>query len=566
MLRRVFITIAAMAISVLAGFAAYQIHEPQAPQLAALMPSGALLYIESPDFHSLLADWSGSAEKQAWLGSDDYAVFSRSRLFGRLAQAQEEFARAAGVPSNMQLLDEVAGKQSAFAWYDIGKLEFLYITHLPSANFDQSALWQARGNFEQRQSNGMNFYVRTDPESKRTVAFATAGDYVVLGTREDLVANALALLGGAKLQTVSGETWYADSVKAAKTPGDLRMVLNLTKIVPSPYFRSYWIQQNVTEMKQYRAAISDLYRAGAAYHEERVLLRREPESEAAAGSDVAVLAAAVPKDAGFYKAWAWPNAAQVTATLREKLLDPQPAAAMNHEYAPSVAVGQNAGSAADLETRIDEAPAVAPGDAWTELGPAITAAQVTGALEVESSYAQKDGVFYGFHSAVVLAAAHGWNAGQMGTLIADGVNAQASTSHLGAHWVRVKDYEQLDGLLRLYFTVQGKYLILANDADLLEATAANLREAPTANGSEVLAAGFNHARESKGFLGIVSPIDRANMRGSQDGAAHSGSEGPAFFSGNMASLSRMFAGVKSESMVERDAGAKAEQTVIYQWQ
>ena len=108
--------------------------------LAAMMPDGALLYLESADFQSLISDWNQSPEKQSWLKSDNYAVFSRSRLFGRLAEAQSEFATAAGLPPDMQLVSEIAGKQSAFAWYDIGKLEFVYLTRMPSGAFNQSRL------------------------------------------------------------------------------------------------------------------------------------------------------------------------------------------------------------------------------------------------------------------------------------------------------------------------------------------------------------------------------------------------------------------------------------------
>ena len=54
------------------------------------------------------------------------------------------------------------------------------------------------------------------------------------------------------------------------------MVLNLEKIVPSPYFRSYWVQQNITDLKQYSAAISDLTFSGKEYREERILLRKTP--------------------------------------------------------------------------------------------------------------------------------------------------------------------------------------------------------------------------------------------------------------------------------------------------
>src|SRR5580704_6561941 len=161
------------------------------PHLAAMLPDGALFYLESPDFQSLIADWNQSPQKQAWLKSDNYDVFSRSRLCERLSAAQSEFATAAGLPPDMQLVTEVAGRQSAFAWYDIGKLEFVYLTRMPSGSFAQSRLWQARGKFEDRQSAGNDFYLRTDPQSGRTVAFATVDDWVILATREDLVANTL---------------------------------------------------------------------------------------------------------------------------------------------------------------------------------------------------------------------------------------------------------------------------------------------------------------------------------------------------------------------------------------
>ena len=92
------------------------------PDLARLVPAGSLLYIEAKDFGNLLADWKGSDEKRLWFASDNFQVFSRSRLYLKLQQAQTEFAAAAGVPPDMDLLANVAGSQSALAIYDIGKL------------------------------------------------------------------------------------------------------------------------------------------------------------------------------------------------------------------------------------------------------------------------------------------------------------------------------------------------------------------------------------------------------------------------------------------------------------
>src|SRR5580693_8931400 len=153
---------AATAAVLLAALFAWAVSKPLAPQLAAtlapavpsplagFMPPGAVLYIEAKDFSSLLAEWNASPEKQQWLRSENCEAFSRSRLLLRLADARQEFASAAGVSPDMNLLSQAAGKESALALYDIGNLQFVYISRVPSASAMQTALWQARTKFEPR--------------------------------------------------------------------------------------------------------------------------------------------------------------------------------------------------------------------------------------------------------------------------------------------------------------------------------------------------------------------------------------------------------------------------------
>ncbi len=145
-----------------AGWATYQnIAQLPAASLARLMPQDAVLLLEASDFRAALADWNSSPQKQLWLNTDNHEVFSRSRLLLRLKQAQDEFAAAAGLAPDMSFLGDVAGEQSALAVYDIGKLQLLYVTHLPSARAMQSGIWQQRGKFETREINGKQFYVRS---------------------------------------------------------------------------------------------------------------------------------------------------------------------------------------------------------------------------------------------------------------------------------------------------------------------------------------------------------------------------------------------------------------------
>jgi hypothetical protein len=93
--------------------------------LAELTPAGAMLYLEAKNLSSLLTDWNGSAEKKTWLASDNYQVFSRSRLYLRLQQSFEEYSQTMGLAPDMTLLGSVAGGESALAIYDISNLEFV---------------------------------------------------------------------------------------------------------------------------------------------------------------------------------------------------------------------------------------------------------------------------------------------------------------------------------------------------------------------------------------------------------------------------------------------------------
>jgi hypothetical protein len=76
------------------GWAAYRAAAPAPQPLSKFVPAGPLLYMEAKDFSSLLSDWNSSPQKQQWMQSDNYEVFSRSRLFLRLKGASDQFAAA----------------------------------------------------------------------------------------------------------------------------------------------------------------------------------------------------------------------------------------------------------------------------------------------------------------------------------------------------------------------------------------------------------------------------------------------------------------------------------------
>jgi len=550
------------------------------PELPALLPEGALLSIEARDFSSLLRDWNTSEEKRAWLLSNNHAAFSNSRLFTRLSQAQDEFSAAAGLPADGSLLEKVAGKESCLGLYDIGNLEFVYVTRLDQQEIENSPLWQTRSKFEQRTEAGTAFYVHKDAHSSRTAAFAARDGWLILGTREDLVAGVLDRFAGTASQNLAAEGWFADAVKqAAGERGDLRMVLNLDKLVRTPYFRSYWIQGNITEMKQYLSAVSDLYRSSQSYREERVLVRRAGPAAPLQG-DVRAIAALAPEDAAFYAAQASPDPKALLQSLRDNLLEMRPEQqATRYTYAPAAAQAENAGSAAQLDIPIDKAPvAVKQVDAFEPLRALLLAQQPDAVLEVYSTRAPKDGVFVSLQTAMVVSAPRNWDEDAVREALTQALLPGLTAGKLGAQWEKragsekragaAGGYLALDGAVPLYAAVNGKQLLLANDSILLETLLARSQKASPAVGDENLtyAALFRHTQEQSNFRRLMAQLDLAGRRGGADPQEEtSGGETPAFFSGDVASFSRAFSRVESERIEERDLGAKVAQTVTYQW-
>jgi len=548
------------------GWAAYRAAAPAAQPLSKYVPAGPLLYLEAKDFSALLSDWNSSPQKRQWIQSDDYEVFSRSRLFLRLKGASDQFTVAAGLPPDMNFLTQVSGERSALALYDIGNLQFLYITYLPSAKSMETTLWQTRAKFEPRSAGGVDFYLRRDPESKREVAFAIAGDYLLLATREDLMAGALQLISGKPDRTIESEPWWTQSTAAAGPAGDLRMVLDLEKLVPNGYFRTYWVQQNITDLSQYSAAVSDLVRSSREYREERVLIRKK-ELEAGPSADgpstAAELARLVPDDAGVYVSVANPPADACFALLETKLLAPHLGPQPASQIAPQVQLTSGEqGGGSDLETRIDQAPATRSAQQSTStLQELLNKTPILASLQVQSTQGDKAGVFARMHSAVVLVAASDWNEAGVQSALTDFIRPGLTASQLGVAWQQESGYQELDGLWPLAAAVRGKYLLVSDAPALMESMLSNFSRKSDRKPAELLAA-FNHRREHDNFTRFASFVDRPNI-----GIAYgqNSERQPQFFSGNMASLSSTLAAVSAETIEVRGDGSKVRQTVTYEW-
>lgn len=548
--------ILAAALALLVAATAWVQTAARNPPLTRFLPPGPLLVLEARDFSGLLADWNGSREKTAWLASANYAEFQRSKLYLRLDEARREFAAAAGVTPNADLLEAVAGGESVLGLYEIGELRFVYITEMTAARATAHKLWEARGEFEPREAADVTFYARSDAESGREAAFAVIDERLVLGTSADLVAGALERLGAdPQPPSAAQDAWYTDAVSQTGERGEVRLVHHLAQLRPTPYFRSYWVQQNITDLGAYTAGVADFRPEAGRVVETRVLLKAEASEPGADDTGLGAVTRLVPDEAGLYRAWAAPSAEQAVELLQRKILAPESASrSARHAYAPPApADAGRVGSEADLETRIDREPpkpVQATFDRATVLA-LVEAAGPGALLAVEATRETPGSVFLDSDAAVTILASSPWDSAAARRTLSDAVAPLWTASGLGAAWIERPDGAYaLDGLVPLYVHVQGEYLTVTDSETLLEAILSRFSQEVPPHPAR-FSGGFRHAQEGDRYRTWMSQLDF--LRG----------QGPHLFSGNIGSLSRTLERVEALEVARIDRGDRLEETVVY---
>jgi hypothetical protein len=554
----------------LATLAWMQVNQPAQPPLASLMPAGPLIYLEAKDFHSLLNEWNQSGVKRTWLAGANYKVFANSNLVQKLDGLYREYGKVAGFLPGLPGTLEIAGRESALGLYDLREQQFVYITRVDESQLTKSQLWSMREKFTARETSGISFWLRRDDTSNRTVAFAFTGGWLVLATRDDLMAGALALIARRPGASLADEPWFTGAVAQAGSAGELRMALNMQALVSDVHFRSYWIQRNVSELRPFSAGLADLNRTPAEIAEDRLFLRA-PEQVATLPPESALDAAAAlralaPPDAALVKCWAAPAADAVESLIEDKLLNPETRPLNPWEYAPEAAsTDAAAGSEQDLETRIDE-PALP--DTGGKLNPGALRALIARAapdalVQIQTSAAA--GRFIRTPTVLVLSAPAPWDAAPLRDVLTAAVETLWSTAGLGVTFQPTTlghhAAEQLSGLAPLLFAVEGRQLFLANDATLLQAALNRIGTAPLPRGP-AYAAEFRHTRERADYLRIMQALDFSG-RPQMFFFNPQGNAAPHFFSENLNSLSAAFSFVNTISVTRSETPLVEKQRVVY---
>ena len=365
----------------------------------------------------------------------------------------------------------------------------------------------------------------------------------------------------AQRPSIASESWFNDAVKAA-APGAnrLRLVYNLKRLIATPHFRSYWIQRNSGDLREFSSGLADLEQSSGEFREHRVMIRGTPGTAVTDESAEGRALALVPDDAGFYRVWSKPGAALVERAMAEKIFVNTALAGVAANNAPAVATQAEAGNEEDLETRIDEAPLADDRDATTfrALRALLDKTSIGAMLEVSSTGVDATQVFTGSKSAIALLAGSAWDANAVRQALGSAA-VSIWSNRTGAEWrAGANGIQELEGLGRISIAIDGRWLVVANAPDMAAEMFAR-RNRPASEGG-IYAAGWRHARELPDFERMFRLIDFPQIPA---GAAPEQERQPMFFSENLASLGRTLGRVQSASIVVHDAGTMLRENLVY---
>jgi hypothetical protein len=525
-----------------------------------------LFYLESPDFGRYLEDWNQSEVRSEWMAGDNHEDFLTTRLVLKLQDVFDEFGAAAGFSPDLDALETVAGEESAISFYDLRELHFLYVSRLPAARLAGNVLTGATG-YQARQSGGQQYLRRS--EGDRTSAFAVVGDHVVVATREDLLVAALGLIAADSSDTsVLEEPWYQDGLGAlppAAGPIAFRLIMDLPRVIATPYFRSYWIQQNTSAWSEYSAFAAEITQGQTAFEESRAFVRAD-EAEAVSDDEaIRELGRFVPDTAGLTRLWNAATPSFAVDLVSEKLFAERPrSSAMPASVAPGAASRFVAGSPADLAISIDEAPAppIEGGLDLSALSRMFEAADIRAVLHLEATAgdnAELAGqVYVSRDVALAFRAGSDWDGSLVRDALTQAVRPYQTVGELGLGWnvlpVGNRSAWQIDGLLPITMMADGPTLWIARTPSLLEAATEAVAGSFSSSGASPASylARYRHDRELGAFLETTRMLDAPDPPRSLS-----------FFSDNVGSLASALDVVREITVRVEDDGRVRTEAVAY---
>lgn len=298
--------------------------------LAADFPRGALVFAQVNDLPKMLQSWNESKLKERYLSSNNYEQFLNRHLATKLIERVNEFGFALGFDFNDHFFQELSNQQAAIALYDIGRIEFVFIAPLDEEKYLLSQLVTLESELEKIELKpSVSYFAKTlevdRGRQKQLLTFALLDGKFILANNEQLMIrtlnNVTAKVNSQTTDRLNADPNYQALIKKIK-PHYATIWVAQEKLNQDWYFRNYWIMNNITDLKNIRAAIFDIELQDKEWREERYFLTKSNlTTNQISALETQNLYKLVPQNLPYFKIEAITSADQISKLIHNYMFD-----------------------------------------------------------------------------------------------------------------------------------------------------------------------------------------------------------------------------------------------------
>ncbi|HVE56649.1 MAG TPA: hypothetical protein VNB22_07465, partial [Pyrinomonadaceae bacterium] len=242
-----------------------------------------------------------------YLESANFDDFTSNHLAQKLIGRANEINEAFGIFPDLDFLTNLSENKAAFAVYDIGKMEFVFIAPMSEEKILASNLFQIQGNFEEIKLDDETSVYSKEIEvdrarQKQKILFTSFRGRLILATSEKYFLQTLEnIKGKTPKNRLSAESSF--TLLAEKTKPNLATVwLNQQKLNDDWYFKHYWLMSETENLKNRQAGMLDFEIQDKKIVEKRVFLMAESVVPVKIKAETANrLSNLIPENVPFYK-------------------------------------------------------------------------------------------------------------------------------------------------------------------------------------------------------------------------------------------------------------------------
>lgn len=301
--------------------------------LASDLPRGAFVYTQFSNLPALIEQWDRSQLKERYLKSANYEQLQHRHLMLKLISRWEEFNNALGFQVGVTTFTGASDTRAALAVYDIGQLDLVFIAPLSEEQIALTQFFSNKDQFEEIESPAGAVYYRQPVDAdrgrqKQVVAFTSLRGRFILATNESLLLRTIANINRKHAKDSLADDPAFRSLSRKVKPHFVTIWVDQARLNQDYYFKHYWLQQNVAELKEIRAGMFDLEQQPGKWIERREFLtngKRRAIGRPVPAAELRRLYSMVPEDAPLVRVRALENNPELPATLlRDTLFDAAP--------------------------------------------------------------------------------------------------------------------------------------------------------------------------------------------------------------------------------------------------